>query len=185
VFSCGLISQEEAAEFFRIWLGLLAFVNDKFQIVEGFGHPTVPTSLSPGDVFPVRDKLWEDASIIDEYIASQWDMPREDIAVLKGWKNRVADTFTIFRHLKKHSIFIDSKNRVYGVLGISGPIGDTLYMDPPLFAKAVLLPFKGKIIYDSIMSPYNVYLGGNIKREYGDIYRVAKEDKAILTEITP
>jgi hypothetical protein len=180
-----VLSQEEAAEFFRIWLGLLAFVNDKFQIVADFGHPAVPTGLSPGDVVPIRDKLWEDAFIIDEYIASQWDMPREDIAVLKGWKNRVADTFTIFRHLKKYSVFIDSKDHVYGVVGITSSIGDTLYMDPPLFAKAVLLPFKGKIIYDSLLSPYNVYLGGNIKREQGEIYRDAKAAGAILTEIKP
>ena len=39
---------------------------------------------------------------------------------------------------------------------------------------AVLLPFKGKIIYDGFLMPYNVRFGGGYRSSFGDQLKGAK-----------
>lgn len=97
-------------------------------------------------------------------------------------ENKVTGTFFILRHLKKYSIWIDESDSVYGVVGISEPVGETLSMFRcPMAVKAVLIPFKNQLIYDSLLVPYNVHFGGNIRKQLNEVYAAARESKSILT----
>ena len=49
--------------------------------------------------------------------------------------------------------------------------------------EAVLLPFNGKIIYDSIFSRYPVTFGAGIKRRFNDSYQEAKSRFGIITSL--
>lgn len=89
-----VLSKEDASEFYAVWLGLLSYVNDKHGISATFAHPESPVGIVPGDIVPIRDRLWEDTAVIDEYIESRWDMPRQEIAILKGWKTRSRELFS-------------------------------------------------------------------------------------------
>lgn len=53
----------------------------------------------------------------------------------------------------------------------------------PLYTKAVLLPFKGKIIYDGLMQSYNMSFGGGIKRSLKETYMKAKQNERIITSL--
>ena len=49
-------------------------------------------------------------------------------------------------------MLISEDNKVYAVLALSDPLEDmVLGLRPPILVNAVLLPFKGKIVYDGIL----------------------------------
>ena len=117
-----VLEPKERATFFSNWLGLFAFVNDKHKLVKGFGHPKKPVGIKAETLMKLRTKLWKNTRIIDEYIDSVWDLSRDDIQILKGWKKKKKGTFILMRHLKKYSVFLDEGDSLYGVIGISVPI---------------------------------------------------------------
>jgi hypothetical protein len=173
---------QEIDLFFNIWLGLLAYVNDKHGISKGFGHPQKPEGLNQKTVAKLEDKLWEHTGVIDEYIDSVWDMPNEHIQILRGWKKGIAGTFLVLKHLKKYSVFLDDENRVlYGVKGINNPISDVLNRPTPIMTKTMLLPFGEQIIYDSLLYTQNISFGSNIRRELNEMYSEIKQEKGIIT----
>jgi len=179
-----VLSQDETKLFFGIWLRLLAFINEKYQISSEFGRPKIPAGINPTDILPIRDKLWEDDSLIDEYIESRWDIPRNETLILKGWKARKHGKYFILKHLKKYSVFLDENDNLFGVVGISGPISEMFPAEVlPLMVNAVLLPFADKIIYDSLLMPYNVHFGGGIRKELADTYRTVKNERGIQISI--
>lgn len=52
-----------------------------------------------------------------------------------------------------------------------------------LNSETVLLPFKDRIVYDGLLSGYNISFGGGIKRMLNDSYRRAKERQGIVTSL--
>ena len=180
-----MLQTKEIKIFFKIWLELLAFVNDRYDLIKNFGHPKTAVGLNLENVGKIKTKLWEDVGIIDEYIDSAWDLPREEIHILKGWKNKIKGDFFIVRHLKKYSVFMnDGEDRLYGVLGISCPISDMISSNVlPVMVKAVLLPFKNQIIYDGLLSIYNIQIGPNIRKNMGKTYTEIKGKKGIINNL--
>ena len=182
-----MLQPNDRREFFKIWLGLLAFVNKKHKLVKGFVYPKTPVGIKPETIKKITEKLWQDVKIIDEYIDSTKDLPEEDIQILLGWKNSLAGHFFIMRHLKKHSVFMyehENESILFGVNGISNPIS---YLYPPeilpIMVETVLMPFKGIIIYDTIFQSYNVSIGPNMKSNLNFKYSEAKKDKGIVTAL--
>jgi hypothetical protein len=180
------LQPQEVTIFFNNWLKLLAFVNDKHKLVKDFGHPESPVGLQYEAIVKLKTKLWENVSIIDEYIDTVWDLPRSDIQVLKGWKNKIEGTFVIVRHLKKYSVFLDDTNDLlYGVIGITNSISEIITPDVlPMMVKTVLLPFGDQIIYDSIFHVHNVQFGPNIRRNCKEQYSEIKEKKGIISTLS-
>lgn len=70
--------------------------------------------------------------------------------------------------------------------GILDPLDEVLpsYVLPQM-VQAVLLPFKGKIIYDGLLSGYNVHFGGGIRSNLNRIYTIAKQRERIITSLEP
>ena len=177
------LTVRETDLFFSMWLGLLAYVNDKYSISKDFGHPQKLVGLSHKTVAKIKDKLWEHTGLIDEYIDSVWDMPNEQIQILQGWKKGVAGTFFVLKHLKKYSVFVDDKNKVvYGVKGITNPISDVLSNHTlPVMVETMLLPFGDQIIYDTLLYTKNVFFGPSIRRELNEMYSEIKQEKGIIS----
>ena len=175
---------EERKIFFKNWLGLLAFVNEKHRLIRNFGHPKKPFGLKQEDITKIKTKLWENAELIDEYIGSI-DLPEEDKHILGGWKNNIPGHFMVITHLKKYSVFMnDKEDMLYGVIGISSPISEMLPLDMlPMMIQTTLLPFKGRIIYDSLFSVYNVHIGPNMKKNSKASYSEIKEQKGIVSTL--
>lgn len=104
-----------------------------------------------------------------------------DLLIVNNWKNRISDKFILLKYLKNYSIFLGNDN-IYGVIGITNPIDE---MFPPsvlpLLVETVLLPFEGKIIYDSLIMPYRVNFGGGAKKGFQQEYRELKSKSGIIT----
>jgi hypothetical protein len=55
----------------------------------------------------------------------------------------------------------------------------------PFLCKTILLPFKGQIIYDGLLSGYNITFGSGIRRRLKDSYNDAKKRQGIITSLPP
>ena len=181
------LSAEDASLFFKLIWGLQFYVNRRQEILPDVGSAEDYAELPTEDRIQVRNALWENPGLIDAYVAGNPDgLPPPELEIVQKWKRSVSGSFQIFRYLKKHTIFVGEDSQVYGVLGLHDSVEDALYgRRPPVMVQAVLLPFKGKIVYDSILSFYNIYFGKGIRSGLNEAYMAAKQNDRIITTLEP
>jgi len=97
----------------------------------------------------------------------------------------VAGEFYVLRFLKKYTVFLTAKEPAvaYGVVALSEPFEDVIEQELPFLCKTVLLPFQERIVYDGVLSGYNLIIGSNIRRELNDTYNDAKKRQGIVTSL--
>jgi hypothetical protein len=136
----------------------------------------------------VRNALWEHDTLREDFVAENpAHLPPEDLALVASWQNRLAGSFYIVRALKAYTVFLTDQAPIhtYGVVGLTSPIEETIDWPIPLLTQAVLLPFEGQIIYDSLLISYAVTFGPNIRYRLNNDYRTAKEREGIITSLDP
>lgn len=168
-------------------MGLLDFVNKKYRIHPRAGTLTDPKDLPGKKIFAIREKLWENGTLIDEYL-DQWDigLPEREAAIIATWKKRLSGKFIILKQLKKQAILLHAEEGggVYGVQGLYSSLAETVPGNMlPLMVEAVLLPFEGRLIYDGFLLPYPVHFGGGCRRDFNQQYQRAKERGEVITSI--
>ncbi len=179
---------QEVERFYTIWFPLLHYVNQQRNLVPSFPRTWRDANVAPEDAVPLRDTLWEDDGLRKAFIAENpANLSQDDLTLVESWQHRVSGNFFIFRHLKKYTIFISGESPVrgYGVLGLTNPIEEILGSYLPIYVKAVLLPFEGRIIYDSLLTPYSVYFGGGYRSSLKDTYREIQERGGVITSLLP
>lgn len=175
------LSQEDGQLYYRLWLPLLDFVNRKYRTSSKLKNITEKKGLDPAEVKKVADRLWSDVTAIDDYLKVNDDLPEEYKEIVRSWKRRIQGKFLMERHLKKGTIFISLENEeVYQVSGIISSWEEMFYGAPmPLILEATFMPFRDVIISDGLVMPYNVIVGGGMKRMFKDVYMNAKKSGRI------
>ncbi len=175
-----VLSDEQARLFYKLWIPLLDYVNQKYQLVKELYGMSSPKGLPPESVAKITKKLWEDISVIDEYLNLQSEkMATEQVSIIEGWKKVVHGRFIVERHLKSGSVLVscDRNDEVYIVSGIYSSWREMLDGYPmPQIVQASLIPFENVIIHDGIIQPYGICLGKNMADEARQIYLKAKEN---------
>jgi len=151
------LSKEEIKKFYSIWGNLIDYTNEKHNIVPNHTNQLLPGNINPNDIIPIKDRLWLDNTILDEIISTKpLQFSESDRLILGSWRNRVAGKFIVLKHLKNYSIFLGN-NQIYGVAGLTSPLEELFpSFALPMMVDAVLLPFEGRIIYDSIMRSFQI-----------------------------
>lgn len=178
------LTAEEVQRFYAIWFPLLRYVNANKKVVPD--SLLLKDSWNGNDAALIRDALWDDSKLLETFAQENpARLSERDLSVARSWRWHVKDTFFVIKHLKKHSIFVASnsgKSKVYTVLGLSGPLEDTLF-ETVCMVKAVLIPFEGKITYDSLLVCHSISFGGNITRTLNSDYQAAKRSGQIITSL--
>jgi hypothetical protein len=182
------LTASEVERFYNIWFPLLHYVNQQRRLVRSFPATWGNTSVDPMLVLPLRDALWEDDALRTAFIKQNpGKLSLEDLEIVESWKYRESGNFFIFRHLAKYTVFLSqgAQVRAYGVLGLMDSLktmtGDYL----PIYVEAVLLPFDGRIIYDSLLKPYSILFGGGMRADLDGEYRYVQEREGIITTLVP
>jgi hypothetical protein len=177
------LTPEDAAQFFALYHQLEAFaINQSGLALQSVRRDSV-SKVDMEKRLKVRDSIFTSSEIIDKYVRQNPDrLDAGELAIVQGWTRAIVGTFMIERHLKPHSIFIDNKtDAVYAVVGITEPLRDVVLDDLPIMVRAILLPFKGRIVYDGLLEPYPVAFGGGIRFELKELYLTAKQRREIIT----
>ena len=175
------LSLEDGQLYYRLWRPLLDFVNEKHRVNSKLKNIATAKGVEPADVKEVANKLWDDVSIIDDYLKQSTDLSEEHKEIIRSWKRRIRGRFVMERHLKKGTIFISTENEeVYQVCGIIASWEEMFYRAPmPLIVEATFMPFRDVIISDGLVMSYNIIIGSGMKRMLKDTYMAAKKSGRI------
>ena len=181
-----LLSPEDAALFFKLMPALQVFANQKSKIIKRLENVEQYQKISDEQRVKLRNAFYQKPALIDEFVRENpSSFSSDELAIISGWKNFVAGDFMIERVLKKYAIFIGN-NKVYGVLALTEPFRQVLGGMPlPVYVKTVLLPFKGKIIYDGLIEGYNIFFGHGVATSTSNTYRAAKLQGKIIESLDP
>jgi hypothetical protein len=177
------LSEEEYYEFLDIHQSMLLFAGQKQGLLDSEMDLDEFRLSSGKEKLTSREALYQTPGIIDEYVeANPFDLSEEELAIALGFKDFLAGTFYVVKYLKKHTIFLKD-DVAYGVLSLSDPLQDILGNMSPVYVQAVLLPYRGKIVYDGIIISSSIYFGGGIRTSINQDYNEAKANYGIVTEL--
>lgn len=181
------LSREDGLLFYKLYPALLFYANQKLKLVDELASDFEHYLAVPGELrLKVRNALHAHQELIDGFVQENpANLPPDELAIVSQWKNAVIGGFYIFRYLKQYTVFLDdgSPPMAYGVIAVADPIQDLVGQNLPILTQAVLLPFKGKIIYDGLLSPYRVSFGPGIRKRLNETYKRAKEGNGIITSL--
>lgn len=182
-----LLEADELALFFKLHRSLMFFVNRRLKTLpDKVATPNEFSALPPKSIGKVRDALSADLDPIDAYVDENPDrFPEDELEIVRSWRHQTTGKFYIYRELKKYTVFLTASDPAiaYGVLALSTPFEDVIDRNLPVLADAVLLPFKGAIVYDGFLSFYNVSFGPGIRRSLNESFKQAKERHGIVTSL--
>jgi hypothetical protein len=181
------LAADDGKLFFELMWKLQYYANRQRGFHKNIGSLEEYTSLPTERKLKARDELWKDTRLIESYTQENPDaLPPEELDIVRKWRNFVKDSFFVLRHLKKGSIFIGTDEKVYSVHGIQDPLDEVLpSVLLPQMVEAILLPFKGRIIYDGLLSGYSIHFGGGIRSNLEPAYKAAKVRDRIITTLEP
>lgn len=172
-----ILTNEEAKQFYDLWIPLLDFVNQKYRLIKELYGMTSPKELPLQSAALISFKLWENKDIIDEFVQSDFkEMDEEGIEIVNSWKKAIHGEFIVDRHLRNGSVLISTDNsEVYIVKGIYSSWREILENFPiPQIVDATIMPFKDVIIHDGIVAPYGVCFDREMSEDSKQIYLMAK-----------
>ncbi len=175
--------------FYKLYPSLLCFVNQRQRITttpfttpEHFGRLAIEERLK------LRDALVANMDLIDAFVSENpFKLSGDELEDVRSWKDLVAGEFYVYRCLKTYTVFLTTKEPVlaYGVLSLQDSFEDLIGHRLPHLCKAVLLPFKERIVYDGMLAGYNITFGSGIRRRLKESYNDAKERQGIITSLPP
>jgi hypothetical protein len=181
------LSPEETKLYYKLMWSLQYYIKLQGGLLNEITTLEEYTNLPSEKKFKVRSMLWDNPKLIDAYLQENPEgFSSAELEIVRKWKSFVKGSFYILRHLKKYSIFMGNNNQVYAVVGLLSPLEDVVpSYSLPLMVDAVLLPFKGLIIYDGMFNTYNIMIGGGIRTRLNHTYMVAKQKERIIVTLEP
>jgi hypothetical protein len=180
------LSEQETNLFYKLMWAVQYFVNCKLEIHPEIKNVDAYANCTTEMKIEVRKALFENIEIIDSFIhENPQKFSEENLTIVKSWNKFVDGNFYIERFLKKYTVFIQEE-KVYGVFGLQQGLDEFIHRSNlPLYVNAILLPFKGKIIYDGFLGQHNIYFGGGTKRNLKETYLRAKQNNRIVDNLCP
>src|SRR3954463_15868748 len=180
---------EDVDRFLRLHRGLMFFVNQKLKVIDDkVATPEAYSGLPPETRIKVHKALLDRIDLIDAFADEDpFHFDEADLEIVRSWKHLISGTFYAFRQRQPYMVFLSSTEPVvaYGVLALFDPFEAVIGPYLPRMIKTTLLPFKGRIVYDGLVTGYNIVFGGGIKRRLDEEYKEAKAQHGITTSLPP
>ena len=182
-----LIPPEEQKLYFDLYPSLLGYAAGRAGGIKGISDLATFRASTNEIRAQARDYLLENIYLLREYLDENPDEFRErDLSYMMHWDLFFKGDFIVERDLKKYTVFLskDAPVRAYGVLSLSEEVVDMLPYPLPMMIRAVLLPWKGRIVCDGLFTFYSVHFGRGIRNSFRESYCQAKE-AGIITSLEP
>jgi hypothetical protein len=177
------LSPDELKLFHRLHSNLM-------QYALGKAAETVREQRDQGAVIAARDSLFRNPRRITTFVKNNpYDFTSEELEIVSDWKKARLGTFYIARSLKSHSLFIESTpqyqptGRIFAVVDLGVPFKKIVQTPLPVVVHALLLPFKGRIVFDGVMTFYQVDLGSDVRELLDEFCDIAIRRSEVITSI--
>jgi hypothetical protein len=184
-----ILSPQDSETFFTLWSGIDAHVNARTNTLPGLSTPDQMRKTEPGLLARLRKHLWEHRELLDAFVEENpFSLSREQLGDAELFRHAVVGRFYVERCLKDHAVFV-SGGKVYAVGGLTERIDAILFRaagaKQALMVDATLVPFRGRIVWDGIVSLYNISFGPGTRRVFKDEYVRAKGRGELITSLDP
>jgi Domain of unknown function (DUF6398) len=173
--------------FFRLHRTLMFFVNRRLKVIpDKIASPEEFAALSPEVRFKIRESLNGNLALIESFAEENpARLSDDELDIVRSWRHLVHGQFYVLRELKKYTVFLSATDPAiaYGVLPLSQPFEELIGPYLPVLAQTVLLPFKGAIVYDGLLSSYNISFGPGIRRSLNESFKEAKRRHGIVASL--
>lgn len=180
------LSPDDVALFYKLHPALLVYVNQELGVVPQASTAPDLMRLPPEERRKVRDALVERLDLIDSFVEQNpVGFSTDELAIVRSWKSFIEGRFYVVRYLTRYAVFLDDHTppKAYGVLALADSFEDIIGPYLPILVGAVLLPFKGRIVYDGLLTYFRISFGSGARRSFGDSYQEAKAEFGIITSL--
>ena len=108
-------------------------------------------------------------------------MNPEQAQTVRRWIAAVQGRFFMISHLAEGTIFLAADARIYSVIGLNVPIPEIYDIPLPTAVDAVLLPFKGRVVFDGVIGTHRIAIGPNMSLELTEEYLTAKKRGEVIS----
>lgn len=182
-----LITPKDGGLFFDLHRALMFFVNQRLKVIpDRPADPDEFSALPPASRLQVRDALLKHMDLIQAFVEENPAHRSQDkLNIVLSWQHLVHGKFYVFRELKKYTVFlsIEKSPVAYGVLALAQPFEELIGPYLPVMVETVLLPFKDQIVYDGLISSYNISFGPGIRRNLNEDFKEVKARHGIVTSL--
>jgi hypothetical protein len=182
-----LLSPNDARLLFTLHRALMFFVNQKLEVIpDRPADPDEYASLSPETRTKVHDAFLKHTDLIQSFVdKNPAGFSRDQLDIVLSWRHLAHGRFFVFRELKKYTVFLSTERPpvAYGVLALAEPFEDLIGPYLPVMVETILLPFKNQIVYDGVISRFNITFGGGIRHGLNEDFKAAKAQHGIVTSL--
>ena len=163
------LSKSDASLFYKIYLALLEFTNNKYKInnkVKIYNQ----ININPESIVDIIKKYWEEKDkLTQEFISENpYNFTEEELSITNSFSKGIRNTYIIAKYEKEYTAILDGK-KIYMVKGINCNIDKIIPSTSlPYFVETSLIEFKDTIVYDSILFGSPIEFGLEMKKMIDD-----------------
>ena len=182
-----ILEPKELELFYRLQRTLFLFVNNRLEVTpDKFATEDEIGRVSLENRIKFRNSTNANLDLIRSFVEENpYQIADEELEIVDSWRHQVTGRFYVLRVLKNYTVFVTATDPciAYGVVALSQPFQDLMGPDLPVMVETVLLPFRDKIVYDGIISPYRISLGPGLRSSLNEAYKYAKEQHGIVKSL--
>lgn len=165
------LSRTDAKLFYKIYLGLLDFTNNKYKINTKLKIYN-KLGLNPYELKDIVEKFWEnkDSIVLEFCIANLYKFNEEELKVTSEFKKGFRDLVIIAKYEKEYT-GIMSKDKTYMIKGLNDNIDNIIsYQNLPQTVVTSIIPFKNVLVYDGLLLELDIKMGTNFEKVIEEEY---------------
>src|SRR6266496_1017610 len=181
-----LLSPAEAEMVLKLHGALMQFVIKRLKPLDVHASALSYIALPAEERQKVVRAFLGRMDLVDAFIAATpARLSRQELEIVSSWRHLVFGRFIALRQLKTHMLLLscDGASTAYALTGLIEPIEMVIKQPLPTMIETVLLPFRGKIIYDGVISRFNVTFGSGSRRGFEEHLRAAKASNGFFTSL--
>jgi len=198
VLSKPKLKESEVNEYYKLFNHLLVFVQNDYAKLQGkeplksifdLQHDNTYLAkmslMKDNEIMRIIEHLINNRELIDKFIALNKDkLSKEDLETYNSWKKFIHSNFIVMQTHNDSEIFVwdTKKQKVYLVYGLYDPPA-SIIPKLPFYFNTILLPFKGRIIYNGLLIGKSIEYGNNILREMVQDYQECIDNNGIIFEL--
>lgn len=168
------LNKKDVLLFYKLYFGLLDFTNQKFKIKPNY-KIYKRLGINPQEIIDVVEKFWvEKNNVVTEFcMINPFKFNADELNLVQEFKKGFSGMMVLANYEKEYTAVI-YKDKTYMIKGLNANIDEIIgYEELPKFITTAIIPFKGKLVYDGIISSFAISAGLGLKKMVENEYQTS------------